>query len=130
MKRFVIFALWMALAIALAGCGARETGPATGNDGQEGGQEALYDPSAAGTEVEGGPDEAYLSAGLTYENNMWYYQDKAVSALYDHNGGLYTNDSIDGETVLLEIRRDGSGNITEVAERTEEQFQALIEGMR
>lgn len=98
--------------------------------GADSGHHAVYDSSASNaTEdgVEGEPNEEYISAGLTYKKNMWYYQGKPVAAMYDHNGGIYTNDTVSKDGIYVEIRRDSSNNISEVAEITKEQFRGLID---
>ena len=94
------------------------------------GHHAVYDSSASNaTEdgVEGEPNEEYISAGLTYKNNMWYHQGKPVAAMYDHNGGIYTNDTVSKNGIYVEIRRDNSNNISEVTQIAKEQFRTLID---
>lgn len=91
-----------------------------------GGYHADSDPSAVENDVKGTPDEEYLSAGLTYQKNMWYYQGEPVASIYDENGGIYTNgDAADG--IYLNIKRDRQGGIADVSVITKKQFQELVD---
>lgn len=58
---------------------------------------------------------------------MWYYQKQLVAALYDQNGGIYTNDTPADQRVYLEIERDREGKISRVTEVTKEEFQQRID---
>lgn len=88
---------------------------------------AAAQTTEAGTGEAAKPDEELVSAGLVWENDMWYYQEKAVIGMYDANGGIYTNDMAVNDGVYLEIRRDDAGTIAEVAVLTEKQFQEMMD---
>lgn len=73
------------------------------------------------------PNEEYVKAGIEWKNNTWYYNGKLVSAIYDHNGGIYTTDSTSSAGITyLEISRDKKGKLDQVTEITEEQMQILF----
>ena len=73
------------------------------------------------------PNEGYFKAGIEWKNNTWYYNGKLVSAIYDHNGGIYTTDSTSSAGITyLEISRDKKGKLDQVTEITEEQMQILF----
>lgn len=88
---------------------------------------AAAQTTEAGTGEAAKPDEELVSVGLVWENDMWYYQEKAVIGMYDANGGIYTNDMAVNDGVYLEIRRDDAGTIAEVAVLTEKQFQEMMD---
>lgn len=72
------------------------------------------------------PDPELLAAGLTYRNNSWYYQGKAVAGMYDDNGGIYTDDaSADG--IYLAVKRGSDGKITEFSPITQKEFRELVD---
>ena len=72
------------------------------------------------------PDQELLDAGLTYRENSWYYQGKAVAGMYDDNGGIYTNDGAESDTYLA-VKRGSDGKITELAPITRKQFRELVD---
>lgn len=124
MKKQMLTALSLAVLLSLAGCAAADEG-AAGKLEQS--TEAVYDLFASETQPQGKPNEEYLAAGLSYEKNMWHYQEQLVAALYDQNGGIYTNDTPADQRVYLEIERDRDGKISRVTEVTKEEFQQRID---
>ena len=85
------------------------------------GYHAVSDPITVATGTKSKPDEEYISAGLIWKKNMWYYQGKPVAAICDDNGGIYTND-IAADGIYLYIKRDMQSGISEVAELSKAQF--------
>lgn len=85
-------------------------------------------PAIAASETAGAvePDEAYLAAGLTFENSTYFYQGSPVAGIYDDNGGIFTDGSVtDG--IYLNIARDDQSSITGVSVITEKQFRELVD---
>lgn len=98
-------------------------GMSSGEDGQLL-QEAVYEPDAqGGSYIEGKPNQEYIDAGLTYQNNAWYYQDKLAAVIWDENGGIYTNDTKTDDVTYIEVLRSQSGTIDELKEVTREQIE-------
>ena len=70
------------------------------------------------------PDTEYLAAGITAQENTWYYQGKPIAAIFDDNGHIYMNDAaVDG--IYLNIQRDGRGGIAAVSAIAKKQFREL-----
>lgn len=103
--------------------GQPEEGMFSGEDGQLL-QEAVYDPDAqGGSDFVGKPNQEYIDAGLTYQNNAWYYQDKLAAVLWDENGGIYTNDTKTDNVTYIEVLRSQAGTIKEINEVTREKIE-------
>ena len=98
----------------------------------EGSAENAGVPAAAGSaeaeESDEGmaPAEEYLSAGITYRDNVRYYQEKPIEGMYDDNGGIYTNDAAASD-VYLAIKRGSDGKINELAPITKKEFRKLVD---
>ena len=83
--------------------------------------------AAAGTGIQ--PDGELLAAGLTYQNDTWFYQGEAVGGMYDDNGGIYTNDA-GASDVYLAVKRGSDGKITELTPITRKEFVELVDRHR
>lgn len=61
--------------------------------------------------------------------NCWTYQGKDIAAIYDQGHGIYTCDTVSGDScVYLEVERDEDGNMTRIREITKEEMQTLFDG--
>ena len=109
----VLAAVLVAGTVTVFATSAKEDGAGTATNAAEG--------SAAAK-----PDQELLDAGLTYRNDAWFYQGKAVAGLYDDNGGIYTNDKGDSD-VYLAVKRGSDGKITELTPITKKQFTELVD---
>lgn len=98
-------------------------GMSSGEDGQLL-QETVHDSDAqGGFDVSGKPNQEYIDAGLTYQNNAWYYQDRLAAVIWDENGGIYTNDAEVANVIYLEVLRNQAGEIEMLNELMREQIE-------
>lgn len=98
----------------------------------EGSAENAGVPAAAGTaeavESDEGmaPAEEYLSAGITYRDNVRYYQEKPIEGMYDDNGGIYMDGSVE-DGIYLHVERNSLGSIEKLTVITRKQYRELVD---
>ena len=72
------------------------------------------------------PSTEYTAIGITDQDHSWFYQGKPIAAIYDDNGGIYTDEKAE-DGVYLNIRRDSSGKVSGAMIITRQEFRELAD---